>query len=74
LIPPSLTEPHKQKRVKISIEPLQFLEKSSAQNLAPVFTGDENWFYLDNSGNSMWLASGAPDQQGPEGISELGKL
>jgi hypothetical protein len=59
-IPHSLTESHKQKRVRISMKLLRFLEESSPQKLVNVFTSDESWFDLDNHRNSMWFASGVP--------------
>jgi hypothetical protein len=59
-IPHSLTESHDQKRVGISTDPLRFLEESSPQKLANVFTGDESWFSLDTPRKLMWLASGVP--------------
>jgi hypothetical protein len=42
------------------MELLRFLEESSPQKLANVFTGDKSWFYLENPQNSMWLASRVP--------------
>jgi hypothetical protein len=42
------------------MELLRFLEESSPQKLANLFTGDGNWFYLDNLQNAMWLTSGVP--------------
>jgi hypothetical protein len=42
------------------MELLCFLEESSPEKFANVFTGDESWFDLDNPRNSMWLASGVP--------------
>jgi hypothetical protein len=53
LIPHSLRELHKQERVRISVELLRFLEESSRQKLAHVFTGDESWLYLEHPRNTM---------------------
>jgi hypothetical protein len=73
-IPHFLPDSHKQERVRVSMELLRFLEESSPQKLANVFTGDESWFDVDNSRNPMGQSHPElPGQRESEGILDLGK-
>jgi hypothetical protein len=58
--PHPLTSDSKGKRVEIAKELLQFLESASARSLAPVFTGDETWFYLSNIWKITWIRVDVP--------------
>jgi hypothetical protein len=59
-IPHSMTETHKRKSLRISLELLQFLEESWPQKLGSAIVGGERWFYVDIPQSSMSLASGVP--------------
>jgi hypothetical protein len=72
LVPHLLTDKLKAESVRTAGEMLRILMEQEAINFADIITGDESWFFLDDSRDHVWMLDNknAPERV-PQAIRDI---